>query len=105
VTEPYLGPVLKKEVTVEEVEQIMSSIKPLFDALEQIALSSSVKGRDKRIVIVIPSFKSHYGWIEMEAAFDGSSKVKDITSTVSDFPLHWDRPNSIIRRNIKIFAF
>ncbi len=105
VTETFLGPVLRKEISVNEIEEIMKSRKPLFDALEEIAKQATVKRKQKKIILVVPSFKSHQGWVEMNTSFKSDSNIKDITSEVATFPLHWDRPNSIIRRNIKIFAF
>jgi tRNA G10 N-methylase Trm11 len=103
VTEPYLGPVLKEEITVAEIDSISKDIYPLFDAV--LDISGKIEGNG-RIVVVVPGFKSPHGWLDMDPLEqNGSAQVEDITGTLSEYPLQWDRPNSIIRRNIKILSF
>lgn len=94
VTEPYLGPVLRKEITVERLDEISRKIVPLYEELGKID--------SKHVVVVVPGFKTEQGWIDMDVALN-PSKFADISLKVSSQPLQWDRPNSIIRRNIKVF--
>lgn len=103
VTEPYLGPVQKEEITVAEIEAISKKLYPLFDAVLEISKLTDSSGK---IVIVVPGFKFPHGWLDMDPLErNGSDSIKDITGTLSEYPLQWDRSNSIIRRNIKILSY
>jgi tRNA (guanine10-N2)-dimethyltransferase len=106
VTEPYLGPVLRDTVNVSEIDNITSQITPLFEAIVEIAAEKGRGEQGRHMVIVVPGFKTQQGWIDMDP-FGGSlaGRLSDETRTLSENPLQWDRPNSIIRRNIKILAF
>ncbi|MEA3356894.1 MAG: DNA methyltransferase [Patescibacteria group bacterium] len=102
VTEPYLGPVLRNVVTVEQVASFSETIDSLYDALVKIVLAAPSKGK---LVVVVPAFKTISGWIDLDFAPARSSSLKDVSSELSTQPLQWDRPDSIIRRNIKIFKY
>ena len=92
---------------VSDIDEITGNITPLFFSLFKIA---SEKGRGggqgTRVVIVVPGFKTQQGWVDMDPVSDNTDiVVNDETEAISEHPLQWDRPNSIIRRNIKILAF
>lgn len=105
VTEPYLGPVQKKSLSVDKVEELTAKLDPIYNSFDKIASSDTKKAGKKRMVVVIPGFKTFQGWIDMEPLFTASGGIKDVTSTIIEYPLQWDRPHSIIRRNIKIFEY
>lgn len=104
VSEPYLGPVQKREMTPQAIESATHKIRPVYDALERCAEQAKTPEKLKKLVLVVPAFKSRDGWVEMSFP-SHSDTLEDTTHELSDTPLHWDRPNSIIRRNIKIFRF
>ena len=104
VTEPYLGPILRSAVSVERMESIVKEIQPLYEAIERITHKKSTV-KKKRAVIVVPGFKTDQGWIDMDPSFESAPHIDDLTQKISSYPLQWDRPNSIIRRNLKIYAF
>ena len=104
VTEPYLGPVLRKLISVAQVEKIIEEITPLYEALFSIAAKRKTDGKHGKLVVIVPGFKSHNDWVDMDVS-SMYKDVIDITSDVSKHPLQWDRPHSIIRRNIKIFSY
>ncbi len=55
VTEPYLGPPLKKQPTEKEAKEILKELEPLYE--KSVASMLSVLKSGGRIVIVAPAFK------------------------------------------------
>ncbi|MBN1617852.1 hypothetical protein JW887_00720 [Candidatus Dojkabacteria bacterium] len=104
VTEPYLGPVLKSPISIDEYEKIVTELMPIYDSLSNLFIKNSgmIVGKN-RLVVVIPIFKTFDGWKDPSDLFMKLLKKIEITHKISKYPLQWDRPGSIIRRNIKIF--
>ncbi|MDD3661572.1 MAG: DNA methyltransferase [Candidatus Dojkabacteria bacterium] len=101
VTEPYLGPVLRKSISINQLEQIIDQLTPLYTALENVLLDAA-KTKPVTAVFVVPSFKTEHDWLDMEIPLPSNDKIRDITAEISSQPLQWDRPHSIIRRTVKI---
>lgn len=104
-TEPYLGPIQRKTLTVEKINNIAESLTPIYTSLFKTAVQNRSKSRKKRIVLVVPGFRTDRDWIDMDLPFVTNFRLTEISSRFSEYPLQWDRPHSIIRRNIKIFEF
>jgi tRNA G10 N-methylase Trm11 len=103
VTEPYIGPVLRNVPKDERIDNIISVVTSLYrNFLLNLAKTSDFNGR---IVIVVPGYKSEKGWKDVNIKDIMTDAYKDLTPDISDGKnLHWDRPNSIIRRQIKILS-
>lgn len=99
--EPYLGPVLRTMPNEERLESITRVIIGIYKNFFKSVSRSMESGM--KIVIVVPSFKSEAGWKDISL---NDIISEDFTEVVLPVPggksLHWDRPNSIIRRQIKI---
>lgn len=104
VTEPYLGPVQKEVMDVDEFKQVVDELEPIYESISKI-IEQTPEDKERRMVIVLPGFRTGRGWFDMEPNFIAQSRMKDITGDISDTPLQWYRSSSIIRRNIKIFEF
>ncbi|MBN2100516.1 hypothetical protein JW710_01305 [Candidatus Dojkabacteria bacterium] len=105
VTEPYLGPILRNKVTLKEISDITAELEPIYNAITRISQLDTEKKQSKKLVLVVPGFKTDQDWIDMEMPFVAKSNLRDVTQELSVQPLQWDRPHSIIRRNIKIFEY
>ncbi len=103
VTEPFLGPVLRQEITVQRFQEIVQEVDPVYKALYKIM--EDADKTTKTGVVVVPGFKTETGWYDFDFAPENTQKVKEITTQFSKKGLQWSRPNSIIRRNLKIFEF
>jgi tRNA G10 N-methylase Trm11 len=101
-TEPYLGPVQLETTLVNEVEKILNKLRPLYKAIQQRINEQDCHGR---MAIVVPGFRTHQDWLDMDFPFIDDSPLTDVSKDISQKPLQWDRQNSIIRRNIKVFRF
>jgi tRNA G10 N-methylase Trm11 len=107
VTETYLGPVIQRKVSVDQVNELNNAIQPLFDSLGNEIERQVRRERHGKIVAVVPGFRSSSGWIDMHGTFEHNpliSRVEPKRIGVTE-PLQWDRPNSIIRRNISQFSY
>ena len=104
VTEPYLGPVRREVLSEAEIQESFNEVSPVYESIFNAVLSSKNTKTPKRLVIVVPSFRTHNGWKTLKILSKGQN-FKDITQNLSAENLHWERPHSIIRRNIKIFEF
>lgn len=107
VTETYLGPVLQRRISVEQIQSLHSEIRPLFDALGNELDRQMKKNRHGTVVAVVPGFRSTTGWLDMQGTFENHHSITRVEPKrvgVSE-PLQWDRPNSIIRRNISQFSY
>lgn len=102
VTEPYLGPVQLEELSLDEVKKVVSTLKPLYRSIQDRLKNLQNHGR---LVIVVPGFKTPNGWIDMKLPLINNTPLEEINTDLSNNPLQWDRENSIIRRNIKIYEF
>jgi len=105
VTEPYLGPVQQEELSLDAVEKVLTTLDPIYSSIGVVGKETPKQGKKRRMVLVVPGFKTAQGWLDMQLSIDDNTPLSDITKNVSRYPLQWDRPNSIIRRNIKIFEY
>lgn len=103
VAEPYLGPVRRDILTVRELEESIEKITPVYEAIKDLVASSHMQG--KRLVVVVPGFKTPSGWIDMDFFPDKGTITEELTFKYGNQGLQWIRPDSIIRRNIKIYQF
>jgi len=98
VTEPYIGPVLRSVPGEKRVDNIIGSLVTLYSKFFNNIADTCKTGT--KVVFVVPEFKSRTGWKSIKIGdflpgnFEKEKKYDN---------LHWDRPNSIIRRQIKIF--
>jgi formyltetrahydrofolate synthetase len=79
------------------LEEVSSLYEGLFKILDNI------KKYQMRMVIVVPSFKTDSGWATMSINSIVGKKW-EIENRKYGEDLHWERPNSIIRRNIFILS-
>lgn len=107
VTEPYLGPVAQQKLGMEDINGISKEIRPLFGALGFEIDRQIDRNRHGSVVVVVPGFLSRNGWVDMDEKFNGHPSIKKVGVSEQNIgePLQWDRPNSIIRRNISQFTF
>jgi len=100
VFEPYMGPPQRQPISTNQaanlIEKTVSLYMGLLDTLEH-----SKKSKLK-MVSVFPSYKTHRGWMTKRYNEIFSHKWK-VSSLSED--LHWERSNSIIRRNLIIAEY
>ncbi len=107
VGEPYLGPVILRTVNMDTVRELNDDIQPLYDGLGREIQRQIQKGRHGNIVVVVPGFRTASGWLDMEGTFDKFSEITELPIKTQNDTKHlqWDRPDSIIRRNISKFSY
>jgi tRNA G10 N-methylase Trm11 len=107
-TEPYLGPTLRNVIVKDKnydymLDKISAIYQDIFEALPGILAPG------QRFVFVLPEYKTTVGWegLEINELYEKDFTKLDLLDTLpeSDFghldkQLVWDRPQSIIRRNI-----
>lgn len=92
VSEPYLGPALKKSITIKEAEEIISDLKKFYqEALEKL---SKILISGRRIVIVMPVIITKEKRFKMNLDINGLMLVKRIEDI---------EPKHITGREIFIF--
>ncbi|MFH1547358.1 MAG: DNA methyltransferase [bacterium] len=99
ITEPYLGPILRSVPGEARVVSIIEGLELLYSSF--LNNVSELCKSNSKIIIVIPEFKDRYGW----KSLDLNRVVPSMFDIVdNEKNLHWDRPNSIIRRQINILV-
>ncbi|MBI2356897.1 hypothetical protein HYV12_02515 [Candidatus Dojkabacteria bacterium] len=101
VCEPFMGPPQFKPLSQAKANKLLVGVeemyKKLFETLEHIKLT------DFKAVIVIPSYKTHNGWLTLSLNSIVSKKWR-VDSNLVERDLHWKRSNSIIKRNIFVLS-
>lgn len=114
VTEPYLGPTLRKVISPERLNQIlpsvMNNILLFFDKVYHI--EKSFPNSIESVIIVIPFYKTYKGYqtLNISRSIKKMSKIglvhprwiNQLEKIIPNFELMWYRKNSIIRRKILI---
>jgi tRNA G10 N-methylase Trm11 len=99
VTESYLGPVLRSVPGEVRVASIIKNVSELYRKFFVNIAPLCIKGT--KIIFVVPEYKSRSRWFDVKTVDFLPSDFEELESSRN---LHWDRPNSIIRRQIKIFV-
>ncbi|MBD3328955.1 hypothetical protein GF357_00465 [Candidatus Dojkabacteria bacterium] len=99
VCEPYMGPPQKTVIPNDEAEEQARKfgflIENLFDLLENL------RQETLKVVLVVPSYKTRNGWVNVSLNSVISSNW-NIVSSDYIWDLQWSRKNSIIKRNIMV---
>lgn len=101
VTEPYMGPPQRRPMGVAKAKELLENVSVLYRAMFETVQRISSKGF--KVVIVVPSYKTHKGWATMSVNQLIGNRWK-IDNRKWGKDLHWMRPNSIIKRNIFILS-
>lgn len=100
VFEPYMGPPMKRKVHPTFAEKHINLAAGLFKSAVEIA--ENIATSNIRLIGIMPSYLSTNGWVTARNTqlFGKKWKIESFEGTIED--LHWDRSNSIIRRNLII---
>lgn len=101
VCEPYMGPPQFHPLTENRANSLLDEVgkqyRGLFKAVEEI------RKPNIRFVLVLPSYKTRNGWVTTSLN-EITGKKWEIENKKYGEDLHWERPNSMIRRNIFILS-
>jgi len=100
VCEPFMGPPQRKILSVNKANLLIESATKLYLSLFHVLNEISQKGF--RVVIVLPSYKTNKGWVDMNISQFINKKWEVLNKKYSSQDLKWKRINSIIARNIFI---
>ena len=100
VCEPFMGPPQRKILSVSKANLLIENATKLYFSLFHVLNEISQKGF--RVVIVLPSYKTNKGWIDMNISQFINKKWEVLNKKYSSQDLKWKRINSIIARNIFI---
>jgi tRNA G10 N-methylase Trm11 len=100
VFEPFMGPPQRKILSVSKADLLIENATKLYFSLFHVLNEISQKGF--RVVIVLPSYKTNKGWIDMNISQFINKKWEVLNKKYSSQDLKWKRINSIIARNIFI---
>ncbi len=103
VTEPYLGPVLTRELTEDGYQKAISDVLPVYKSFLD-NLSKTKFDKKVIIVLVVPVFKVDSMWKELPVRIEKPFENVKISDKIGAEDLQWDRPHSIIRRSIYILS-
>ncbi len=103
VCEPFMGPPQYKPLSPLKANELLDMVRELYMGMFEIL--SKIKKRRIKAVIVIPSFKTRKGWVTLSLNnIIGKGWDIENKKLFKEGDLHWERPNSIIRRNIFILS-
>lgn len=105
VTEPYLGPVSKRPLTGIEFEDVVKELRPLYHNFMKNLSAAMDRKKVRRLVLVVPIFKVGQVWKELRFDVPNRFQITKISGKIGQSDLQWDRPHSIIRRQINIYEF
>ena len=87
-------------MSVSKADLLIENATKLYFSLFHVLNEISQKGF--RVVIVLPSYKTNKGWIDMNISQFINKKWEVLNKKYSSQDLKWKRINSIIARNIFI---
>lgn len=99
--EPYMGPPQHRPMGVNTAKELLSDVSKLYSNLFYIL--NHMKLTEFTAIIVLPSYKTHEGWLTTSLNQIVGKKWK-IENSKYGKDLHWSRANSIIRREIFILS-
>lgn len=99
ICEPYMGPPQKSVIDTEKATKLAENYGTLIAHLFE--LIENLRQENLRVVIVVPSYKSESGWVNVSLN-TLISPHWEIQNSNYDWDLQWSRKNSIIRRNIMV---
>lgn len=94
VFEPYMGPPQRRLLNTGKAERLLSEVQKLLSSTFQTL--EHIKAYELVVVGILPEYKTYDGWLGLRYNSFLSKKWK----VTADKGLHWERKNSIIRRNI-----
>jgi tRNA G10 N-methylase Trm11 len=102
VCEPYMGPPQKSILSQKDADELLSSVKSLYNSLFEM-LDEKIGVRGIKMVLIIPSYKTDNGFKTFSIYDIISNRWNLLNSDYSPKKdLKWGRKNSIITRNIYI---
>ncbi|WKZ31004.1 MAG: DNA methyltransferase [Candidatus Dojkabacteria bacterium] len=100
VFEPYMGPPQRKVMAPGKANELLNEVQKLYEGL--FLMLEHIDKHELTVVAVLPSYKTHKGWMTLRYSSLFSKKWEIINNKVREKDLHWERTNSIIRRNLLI---
>lgn len=97
VCEPFMGPPQLTSMPQPKARKYLDGVKKLYQSLFEILDHSKLS--NFKAVIVVPSYKTHQGWVSLSIN-EIVSKKWEILNKKKGKDLQWSRSDSIIRRNI-----
>ncbi len=97
VCEPFMGPPQLTSLPQPKARIYLEAVKKLYVSLFEILDHSKLS--NFKAVIVVPSYKTHQGWVSLSIN-EIVSKKWEILNKKGAKDLQWSRSDSIIRRNI-----
>ena len=100
VFEPYMGPPQRKVLEVKKAKTLVAESTALLSRAFQVF--NQIEHRPLKLVAVIPSYKTTHGWLTPKRKDFVHAKRWRVPKELEKQNLTWERPNSIIRRNILV---
>jgi tRNA G10 N-methylase Trm11 len=97
VCEPFMGPPQLTSMPQPKARKYLEGVKKLYQSLFEILDHSKLS--NFKAVIVVPSYRTHQGWVSLSIN-EIVSKKWEILNKKKGKDLQWSRSDSIIRRNI-----
>ncbi len=97
VCEPYMGPPQFKILSETRAKELLENVKSLYEGL--FSIIAEIKKPNISVVMIMPSYRTANGWVTT-SVLDMVGKRWVIENKKYGEHLHWDRTNSMIRRNI-----
>lgn len=103
VCEPFMGPPQYKPLSPAKANELLQMVSDLYTSLFEVL--KETKKRNVAVVLIVPSFKTRKGWVTTSInSVAGKEWEIENKKLLKGGDLHWERPNSIIRRNIFILS-
>lgn len=100
VFEPYMGPPQRRVMSPTKANELLAEVQRLYEGL--FLMLEHIDKHDLTVVAVLPSYKTYKGWMTLRYNSLFSKKWDILNNKLHEKDLHWERSNSIIRRNILI---
>ncbi|MCB9790159.1 hypothetical protein H6763_00640 [Candidatus Nomurabacteria bacterium] len=100
VFEPYMGPAVRREISLKYANELLDGVNGLYKAILDVL--GRIRKPGLRLVSVFPVYKSHKGWVTLRYSEVFPSRWKIFSVASEQEVLHWERSNSIIRRNLLV---
>jgi len=99
--EPFMGPPQRNIVKIGRAQELIMGVSDQLKAF--VDLTRGINLRGKKVVFVNPSYKSESGWVSLRLnQIIPKSWYRSFSN--EKLELYWERPHSIIRRNILIYT-
>lgn len=100
VFEPYMGPPQRKVMSPAKANELLAEVQKLYEGL--FTMLEHIEKHNLMVVAVLPAYKTSKGWMTLRYNSFVNKRWEIINNNVKEKDLHWERTNSIIRRNLLI---